>query len=206
MQQLGTKTIETHRLILRPFRAEDAPAMFRNWAADPVVMEFVTRPLYPTEEAVRGLLERWAADVPNPAVYRWAIVLRELGEPIGSIAAIPEERTDSAEFGWCIGTPWWGRGIMPETAAAVFTFLFDEVGMNRLEARHDTRNTRSGRVMQKLGMTLEGVLRQAGRSNAGISDVAVYSLLRSEYLARGGRSGLLTTGSRAVPGTDGADN
>ncbi len=192
MQQLGTRIIETQRLLLRPFRAEDAPAMFRNWAADPVVMEFVTRPLYPTEEAVRGLLERWEADVPNPAVYRWAIVWKECGEPIGSITAIPEERTESAEFGWCIGKSWWGRGIMPEAAAAVFAYLFDEVGMNRLEARYDTRNRKSARVMQKLGMTLEGVLRQAGRSNAGISDVAVYSLLHSEYLARGGSSGLLT--------------
>ena len=186
MQHLGTVTIETHRLVLRPFRAEDAPAMFRNWAGDPGVTEYLTWPPYPSEAAVAEKMAEWTADVPNPKVYRWAIELKSLGEPIGSISAIPEEKTESAELGWCIGKPWWGQGVMPEAGAAVIAFLFERVGMNRIAAKYDTRNPKSGRVMQKLGMTLEGVLRQDGRSNAGIGDVAVCSVLRDEFFARRG--------------------
>ncbi len=185
MQKIGTQTIETHRLILRPFCAADAPAMFRNWAADPTVTEYLTWKPYESESAVREMLTKWEADVPDGAVFRWAIVLKSSNEAIGSLSAVPDEKTDSAELGWCIGRPWWGRGIMPEAGAAVIAYLFDRAGLNRVAAKHDVRNPKSGRVMQKLGMTKEGVLRQAGRCNAGLGDVAVYSILRSEYAERG---------------------
>ena len=186
MQHIGTKTIETHRLTLRPFCVGDAPAMFRNWAGDPEVTEYLTWPTYASEQATAELLAHWAEDVPDPTVYRWAIVLKSIGEPIGSLAAVPDEKTESAELGWCIGKQWWGQGIMPEAGAAVIAYLFDRVGMNRVAAKHDMRNAKSGRVMQKLGMTREGVLRSAGRCNAGIGDLGVWSILRSEYLERGG--------------------
>ena len=187
MQNKGTKTIETHRLILRPFRAEDAPAMFRNWAHDPAVTEYLTWQPHENEAATAALLARWEKETAeDPAVYQWAIELKSLGEPIGSISAMHvNESVESAELGWCIGRKWWGQGIMPEAGAAVIAYLFDEVGLNRVAARHDVRNPKSGRVMQKLGMTREGVLRQAGRSNAWIVDEAVYSILRSEYAERG---------------------
>ena len=58
------------------------------------------------------------------------------------------------------------------------------MGLNRVAARYDKRNAKSGRVVQKLGMTFEGVLRQAGRCNAGRCDEAFYSILRSEYRAK----------------------
>ena len=187
MQNKGTKTIETHRLILRPFRAEDAPAMFRNWAHDPVVTEYLTWRPHENEAATAALLAQWERSAAeDPGFYQWAIELKSLGEPIGSISAMHvNESVESAELGWCIGRKWWGRGIMPEAGAAVIAYLFDEVGLNRVAARHDVRNPKSGRVMQKLGMTREGVLRQAGRCNAGLVDEVVYSILRSEYAERG---------------------
>ena len=188
MNPVGTKRIETHRLILRPFRTEDAPAMFRNWAHDPAVTEFLTWPPHKDEQATAALLERWVRETgENPFYFQWAIELKSIGEPIGSISVVNfEEKTASAEIGWCIGKPWWGMGIMPEAGAAVFAFLFDEVGLNRIAAKHDTRNPKSGRVMEKLGMIREGVLRQAGRCNAGVGDLAVHSVLRSDYIARSG--------------------
>ena len=187
MQNKGTKTMETHRLILRPFRAEDAPAMYRNWAHDRTVTEYLTWQPHESEAATAELLARWEKQTAeDPAFYQWAIELKNLGEPIGSIAAMRvNEAVESAELGWCIGRQWWGQGIMPEAGAAVIAYLFDEVGLNRVAARHDVRNQKSGRVMQKLGMTHEGILRQAGRCNAGLVDESVYSILKSEYRARG---------------------
>ena len=188
MQHIGTKTMETHRLRLRPFRAEDAPAMFRNWAADSAVTEYVTWKTHASEQETAGVTAAWEKQsAEDPAFYQWAIELKAIGEPIGSISAIHiDEAVESAELGWCIGRKWWGAGIMPEAGAAVIAFLFDQVGLNRVAARYDARNAKSGRVMQKLGMTFEGVLRQAGRCNAGVCDEAFYSILRGEYLARGG--------------------
>ena len=188
MNPVGTKRIDTHRLILRPFRMEDAPAMFRNWAHDPTVTEFLTWQPHADVGATEELLTRWVRETAaNPFYFQWAIELKTLGEPIGSISVVNfEEKTASVEIGWCIGRPWWGMGIMPEAGAAVFAFLFDEVGLNRIAAKHDTRNPKSGRVMEKLGMVREGVLRQAGCCNAGVGDLAVHSILRSDYTACGG--------------------
>ena len=187
MEHVGTRTIETHRLILRPFRAEDAPAMFRNWASDPAVTEYVTWPTHKCVEETAAITRSWETQTAeDPDFYQWAIELKSIGEPIGSIAvAHLNPAAESAELGWCIGRAWWGQGIMAEAGAAVIAFLFERAGFLRVAARYDTRNVKSGRVMQKLGMTFEGVLRQAGRCNAGICDEAVYSILRGEYLARG---------------------
>jgi len=186
MQHIGTQTIETERLLLRPFRMSDAPAMFRNWASDPAVTQYVTWPTHKTVEETAAIIESWVRQTAeDPSFYQWAIELKPLGEPIGSIAvAHLFEDVAGAELGWCIGRAWWGQGIMPEAAGAVIAYLFERAGFERVAARYDARNERSGRVMQKLGMVREGVLRQAGRCNAGVCDEVVYSILRREYAGK----------------------
>ena len=182
MKHGGTVRLETERLILRRFTLDDAGAMFRNWAGDPVVTEFLTWPAHPSEDVTRQLLGYWVADYAKPDNYQWAVEMKSLHEPIGSISIVRiNEDIDEMELGWCIGHAWWGQGIMPEAGEAVLKYLFEEVGVNRMAARHAVDNPKSGRVMQKLGMVKEGVLRQAGRSNHGLEDVEQYSLLRSEY-------------------------
>ena len=108
------------------------------------------------------------------------IVLKEIDAPIGSLIAVSDERTESAQIGYCIGKEWWHQGIMPEALGAVMDFLFDEVGFNRVEARHDPNNPNSGKVMAKCGMKYEGTLRQADRNNQGICDCSFYGLLASD--------------------------
>lgn len=177
----GTQTIETDRLILRPATAEDAAPMFRNWASDPEVTKFLTWPTHQSEEISRSVLESWCGQYENPEFYQWMIVLKELGEPIGSISVV-NHRNDiaEAEVGYCIGKAWWRKGITTEALAAVIGYLFDRVGMNRVEAKHDVRNPHSGDVMKKCGMAFEGISRQSDRNNRGICDLATYGILRSD--------------------------
>ncbi|MBP5727767.1 MAG: GNAT family N-acetyltransferase [Clostridia bacterium] len=117
----------------------------------------------------------------NPARYCWAIVLKETGEVIGTVAAptVPE-RTECVEVTYAVGSAWWGKGLAPEALKAVMDFLFDRVGVNRIEAGHDVRNPNSGRVMEKAGMLKEGVLRQAGRNNQGLFDLVFYAMLKQD--------------------------
>ena len=182
MEHKGTKTIETERLILRAFTPEDAPAMYRNWTTDSEVTRFLTWPPHGSIETTRALAERWAKDAAEkPDYYQWAIVPKDLGEPIGSLSVVRmAENIEEAELGYCIGRAWWGRGYVPEVVRAVIAFLIREVGFHRVSARHDTRNPNSGRVMQKAGMRFEGVLRAAGMCNSGRGDLAVYSILAEE--------------------------
>ena len=178
----GTQTIETGRLILRQALREDADAMFRNWASDPEVTRYLTWPTYQSIDTAHSILDIWCGNYENPEFYQWMIVPKELGQPIGSISVV-NHRNDiaEAEIGYCIGRNWWHKGITTEALAAVIGYLFDEVGMNRIEAKHDINNPHSGGVMKKCGMVYEGTSRQSDRNNQGICDLATYGILRIDW-------------------------
>ena len=183
MEHKGTKRLETERLILRSFTPEDGPAMYKNWCGDPEVTKFLTWPTHASSEVSSSLAAYWAEDAKNPERYQWAIVPKDFGEPIGSLAVV-RGRDDIAqcELGYCIGKAWWGRVIMTEAVKEVIRYLFQEVGMNRIEAAHDVHNPASGKVMQKAGMTFEGVHRQASKNNTGVCDIAIYAILAKDYI------------------------
>lgn len=178
----GTQQIETERLILRRFCMEDAHAMFDNWASDDEVTKFMTWPSHDSVEITQMVLNDWLAGYDRDDFYLWAITVKAEGiAPIGSISVVHQyERVAKAEIGYCIGKKWWHRGIMTEALGAVMDYLFDEVGMNRIQACHDPRNPNSGKVMMKCGMKYEGTLRQWDHNNQGICDASFYALLRSE--------------------------
>ncbi len=181
MKHCGTRRLETERLILRRFVPEDAAAMYRNWASDPDVTKFLSWPTHTSQEISKYVISEWVKAYDNEKYYQWAIVLKEIGEPIGSIAVVNmNENTSMLHIGYCIGKPWWHQGITSEALHGVMDFLFDEVGANRIEAYHDPHNPNSGGVMKKCGMKYEGTLRSYSKSNQGICDACVYSILKSE--------------------------
>ncbi len=181
MNKTGTQQLETHRLILRRYRPEDAEDMFSNWPSDPEVTKFLTWPTHTNVDVTRYVLNDWISHYDDGGFFNWAIELKETGSVIGNIAAVKVfEEAEAAEIGYCMGRAFWGRGIMPEALRAVMDYLFDTVGLNRIEAHHDVNNPKSGRVMEKAGMKREGVRRGGGKNNQGICDVAGYALLRSD--------------------------
>lgn len=181
MQHMGTRTIETERLTLRRFVAEDAQAMYQNWASDPEVTKYL---LWPTHESVdisAAVIADWVSHYGEESYYQWAIVPKDLGQPIGSIAAVHvNDKAEKVEIGYCIGKNWWHRGYMSEALSAVIEFLFDSVKVNRIEACHDLNNPHSGAVMAKCGMRYEGTLRQAGRGKQGAYDLCWYAILAGD--------------------------
>ena len=182
MEHKGTKILETARLLLRPFRAEDGDAMFRNWTHDPEVTRFLTWTPHADVEVSRGLAARWEEEAKKADFYQWAIVPKDLNEPIGSISVVRlNEQYESAEIGYCIGKTWWRQGLTSEALRAVIEYLIREVGAKRVSAMHDADNPNSGRVMQKAGMRREGVLRRSGSNNSNpCCDLALYSILAEE--------------------------
>ena len=178
----GTQTVETKRLILRRFRLDDDRAMVKNWASDDKVTKYLAWPTHGSVEISRMVLSDWVAGYEKDDFYQWAITLKALGdEPIGSISGFDlNNEIAKVEIGYCIGRAWWHQGIMSEALQAVMDYLFDQVGMNRIQACHDPRNPNSGKVMMKCGMKFEGTLRRFGRNNQGICDVSIYALLAEE--------------------------
>lgn len=183
MKNSGTKTLETKRLILRKTKEEDSEQMFKNWANDERVTHFLTWAPYESEDQLRTTYHKFLMDNRDkPDTYQWKIELKELGEIIGSIDVINlKEDIESAEIGYCIGYNWWHKGIMTEAFSEVIRYLFEEVGLNRIEATHDLRNPHSGEVMKKCGLIYEGTSRQAGKNMQGICDVVRYAVLKEDY-------------------------
>ena len=183
MEHKGTVRIDTERLILRRFTPEDAQAMYENWASQNNVTRYLTWPTHGSAEISAWVVNDWVSHYDDPAYYQWAIELKDIAQPIGSIAVVKcDNEVGMLEIGYCIGENWWGKGIVTEAFSAILPFLFREVGANRIQARHDSKNPASGRVMVKCGLTYEGTLRQADVNNTGIVDACMYSILKSEYL------------------------
>ena len=179
----GTKLLENHRLILRQVTHLDAEPMLRNWASDPEVTRFLTWPPHSCIEVTQSVIRSWIKSYEQNDYYQWTIVLKDLGEePIGSISVVSHnDLVQKAEIGYCIGRKWWHQGIMTEALNEVIRYLFMEVGMKRIEAKHDTRNPHSGAVMRKCGMRFEGTTLGSDRNNLGICDMDHYALLRKDY-------------------------
>ena len=85
------------------------------------------------------------------------------------------------DFGYSIGKKYWNMGAASEALKEVLKFGFEVVGFNRIESYHSINNPASGKVMQKAGMTLEGLARQKYRSNAGFEDSYMYSILKEDF-------------------------
>ena len=186
MEHQGTMVIETERLLLRPFTIDDAPAAFRNWTSDPIVTTFLRWPTHIDISVSRKVISDWVSRYTEKNFYQWGIVLKENGsEPIGTISVVEEEENlNLIEIGYCIGRKWWHHDITSEAFAALFPFFFEQVGVNRIQAVHDVKNPNSGKVMRKCGLTYEGTLRQSGKNNQGIADIAMYSILAQEWRKR----------------------
>lgn len=182
MNHKGTQKIESDRIILRQFSLKDAQKAFLNWESDTEVTKYLSwKPMKSIEET-KSVIEGWVNSYNQKDFYQWAIELKEIMEPIGSISVVGlDEKTLKVQVGYCIGKSWWRKGYTSEALRLLIPFFFREVGVNRIEARHDPQNPNSGRVLKKCGFTFEGVLRQAVYTNNGISDTCMYSLLAKEY-------------------------
>lgn len=190
MTHKGTVRLETKRLILRRFTLDDADAMFRNWASDPEVTKYLTWLPHSSAAVSKAVIAGWLPLYENPGHYSWAIVLKELNEPIGSIAAV-DQRDDigMVHIGYCIGKKWWRRGYTSEALAEIIRFFFEDVGVKRIESRHDPRNPNSGKVMLKCGLKYEGTMRQDDINNQGVCDSVRYAILAKDYFGDGQKNG-----------------
>lgn len=172
----GTVKLETERLSLRQFTLEDAPSMYKNWANDERVSHFLTWPAHSSVEITKSVLSSWISQYDQGDFYQWIIVLKDSGESIGNISFTKvDQKTNTAEIGYCIGYNYWGHGYVAEALKEVISYLFKE-GYDLVRARHDLNNPRSGKVMKKAGMIYEGTLRKFSTYNQGVVDTVFYSI------------------------------
>ena len=183
MKHLGTKTLETKRLILRKPTFADASDMFNNFESSEKVTKYMSWKPHKTIEETNELLKIWVEESKDLTKYSWLIELKEINQVIGSISSVNTNETlESVMIGYCIGEKWWGKGIVAEALKEIIKFFFEEVGVNKICATHDPRNPNSGKVMKKCNMRYEGRLRQDYINNQGLVDEEWYSILKEEYM------------------------
>ena len=142
--------LQTKRLILRPWREEDAEQCYK-YASDPDVgLPAGWRPHESVEYSrmiIRDVLSK-------PETY--AIVLKETGLPVGNIAlrfhSDLADFDDECEIGYWLGKPYWGQGIMPEAAAELIRRAFEDLDLKRIWGGYYDGNEKSKRVQEKLGL------------------------------------------------------
>lgn len=172
--------LRTGRLLLRPLQLTDVNAVYA-YAKDPLWGRFLQLPKpyefrHAEEYVARAVLNSWDT---NPT---FAITLH--GEVIGTIGLRLNLGDGTAELGYSIARGHWGKGLMPEAAGAVIDWSFRDLGLARVTARAVLTNSRSWRVMEKLGMQREGILRSAVPNSEGHDrrdDMVAYSILREEW-------------------------
>jgi len=99
----GSVLIQGHRIILQPFKVSDAFFMFRNWANDPDVTRYMTWFPHKDIQETESVISMWEEGYSKADFYQWAILLRQIDEPIGSIGVVEmDEDTKSCELGYCI--------------------------------------------------------------------------------------------------------
>ena len=161
----------------------DAPRV-QHLAGDRAVAEFTLNIPHPYPD---GAAEKWIAShqpkYEKGELVNFAITLRSDGELIGAVGLTLVSAHLRGEIGYWIGKPYWGQVYCTEAARAVVRYGFDVLRVNRIESRHFAGNPASGRVMQKLGMSPEGCLRQHVRKEGEFVDMVLYGLLRSDHRA-----------------------
>jgi ribosomal-protein-alanine N-acetyltransferase len=173
--------LTTDRLLLRPFTDADAPAVQRL-AGDRAIAATTLLIPHPYPD---GVAEEWfAGHEPSweqGTGLALAITQLETADVVGAVGLTISPEHRCGELGYWIGRPYWGRGYGTEAARATIAFGFESMNLNRIEAHHFHTNPASGKIMRKLGMTLEGTMRQKIRKWGEFLDTHHYAILRSEY-------------------------
>lgn len=169
--------LQGHGITLRELRPSDAPALLST--------EEVTRFISPPPTTIEGF-ERFIA---------WTVREREAGRYV-CFAVVPDgydtavglfqvRQLDptfgTAEWGFAIGSPFWGTGLFTSGAELVIEFAFEVIGVHRLEARAAVQNGRGNGALRKIGALQEGILRQSFLHGGKYLDQALWAILREDW-------------------------
>lgn len=175
---------ETDRLIIKEWETKDYKDLY-EYAKDPKTSKFLSFKPYSTlQEAKERIKTMRAKYNVNSPIKPYAILLKSENKVIGSIDI--DDYSPNAEgiieIGYIQNSNYWGNGYITEALIGMFQYIKKRNIAKRIVCKHDVENFKSGKVMKRAGMTFEGILRKAGKTNNTHSryDIALYSILYEE--------------------------
>ena len=170
------------RVVLRELRASDAPSLFAMLSADEAA-RFISPP--PTSVSGFEQFIAWTLRQRSAGTYAcFAVTVRGYDTAIG-IFQMRQIDADfrTAEWGFAIGSAFWGTGVFREGADLMLDFAFETVGVYRLEARASVQNGRGNGALRKVGAVKEAILRKSFLRNGEQVDQVLYAILEDEWRA-----------------------
>ena len=152
---MKTPMLETDRLMMRPFRMEDAQEVFECWESDPDVARYMFWTSHNEIEKTREWLAFELGQIDKQDWYRFALVLKETGALIGTTLLYYEEEVECWEIGYNLGKEYWGKGYITEALKKMLDFAIHELKIKQMVGRYAKENPASGNVMKKLGFQYE---------------------------------------------------
>jgi [ribosomal protein S5]-alanine N-acetyltransferase len=179
----GLPVLSAKGVTLRELRISDAPSLFAM-----LTTEEVSRFISPPPSTVEGFEKfiAWTIRQRRAGTYAcFAVTLEGSDTAIGIFQLRQlEPGFGTAEWGFAIGSPYWGTGVFQKGAELVINFAFDTVGVHRLEARAAVRNGRGNGALKKIGAVQEGVLRKSFFRNGEYLDQALWTILDEDWQAK----------------------
>ncbi|UTR06677.1 GNAT family N-acetyltransferase [Alkalihalobacillus sp. LMS6] len=179
MDKAKQKEIVTRRLKLRFCRKEDAliiKSLCNNYN---LYKSTLTLPFPYTIEDATLWMKSHRENFEQDKRYEFAVTDLETGTLYGAVALTPNKQHAHGELAYWIGEPYWGKGIGTEAAQAMVEFAFQEKQLHKVFARFFKSNPASGRIMEKIGMKQEGVLREHVWKENRFEDLVLYGILNS---------------------------
>ncbi|MFS4471824.1 GNAT family N-acetyltransferase [Chryseobacterium sp. T20] len=170
--------IETERLILSQLEERDVPFIV-GYLQHRIFSDLTSNIPYPyVENDARSWLKMSKEAFDTNTGYTFAIRNKE-GQIIGAIG-LHDRDDDKAELGYWIGIPYWNKGYVTEAAKAIVDFGLNEMRFNKIFATHFLHNPASGRIMEKIGMEQEAVLKQEMKKDGEYFDIVRYCILKTD--------------------------
>ncbi|MFD1173447.1 GNAT family N-acetyltransferase [Oceanobacillus picturae] len=174
------KDLTTERLTLKMMQENDAARLFAIWA-DPDVTRFMNIPSFTREDEAKEMINVLTELAKENKALRYTIRMKDCGKIIGSCGYnVLDFDNQKTELGYELAKEQWGKGYASEAIHALTKNAYAELGFHRIEAKVEPENGNSIRLLQKLGFTFEGTLRDAEKAKGRFLDLAMYAKLSTD--------------------------
>lgn len=173
-------SIHTDRLYLRLFEKNDAETVKElcNNINVYKTMLYIPYP-YSLNDALVWI-ENHKKNFDEDRLYEFAITDKESGDVLGAISLSNNQKYKNGEMGYWIGEKYWGNGYGTEAAKAIIEFAFVEKKFHKVFARYFKSNPASGRIMEKVGMEQEGILKDQVIKDGKYEDLVYFGIINSQ--------------------------
>jgi RimJ/RimL family protein N-acetyltransferase len=174
-------TIETNRLLLRKFKLTDADKVTDVCNNYNIFINTLSLPYPYTKDSAITWIECHEENFENDKFYEFAICDKLTGELYGSMALSNNKKYKNGELAYMIGEPYWNKGFGTEAAQAMIRWAFDHKSYHKVYARYFVSNPASGRIMEKVGMKKEGLLKDQVIKEGQFMDLVYYGMINPKY-------------------------